>query len=270
MRKAALADINQGPLPGAPVYSPRLASLAAWYIPRYVRRHFHAVRCDCEGLPPVLEGPTVIFVNHSSWWDPLIGALIAARHYAHCRHFAPIDAAALNQYRVMKKLGFFPVDRNVRRGAKQFLSACEYIFTLPDTILWLTPEGRFRDVRCRPVAMKRGIGHLAEIRADLIFIPMAVEYTFGEERTAEAAVRFGSPIKMQEEPARTPADWTEFFARRLEMEMDRLAEKVMQRRWEEFEILQDGTAGVGGIYDLIRRTGSLIRGKPFAAAHGGK
>jgi 1-acyl-sn-glycerol-3-phosphate acyltransferase len=251
-------------------YSNRLASLAAWYVPRYVRRYFHAVRCDRDGLPPPIQRPTVIFTNHSSWWDPAIGALVAARHYARYRHFAPIDAEALSRYPVMKKLGFFPVDRNARRGAAQFIAACEYIFSLNDAILWLTPEGRFRDVRCRPVAMKRGIGHLPEMKPDLVFIPMAVEYSFGEERTAEAAIRFGSPIAVGSEPPRTPTEWTEFFARRLESEMDRLAEKVMPRRWDEFALLECGATGVGGIYDLIRRTGAIIRGRPFVASHGGR
>jgi len=250
-----------------PTYSARLASLAAWYVPRYIRRHFHCVRCDRDGQPPIVNSPTVFFVNHSSWWDPAIGALFAARHYANHRHYTPIDAAALSRYRVMAKLGFFPVDRNARIGAKQFLDVCTQVFSTTNAILWLTPEGQFRDVRARPVSMKRGIGHLPAVCNNLTFIPMAIEYTFDQESTAEVAVRFGRGICVNQEPERSAAEWTEFFSRRLESEMDQLAAKVVARHWNDFNIIQDGTSGVGGIYDLIRRTGAIIRGRRFVPSH---
>ena len=268
MRKSISTNTGGVKTASLPSYGAQLAALAAWYIPRYVRRHFHAVRCDRDGPAPAISGPTVFFVNHSSWWDPAIGALFAARHYAGYRHYTPIDAAALNKYKIMKKLGFFPVDRNARSGARQFIEVCGRVFSTPNAILWLTPEGRFRNVRSRPVAMKRGIGHLPAICPHLTFVPMAIEYTFDQESAAEVAVRFGGGIRVSQEPRRSAAEWTEFFSRRLEYEMDQLAAKVVHRHWNDFDIVQDGTSGVGGMYDLIRRTGAMIRGKPFASSHG--
>ena len=48
------------------------------YVRRYLRRHFHAVRLVRAGRPEApAEGPLVIVLNHPSWWDPLVGAVLA-------------------------------------------------------------------------------------------------------------------------------------------------------------------------------------------------
>ncbi|MFN7141955.1 MAG: hypothetical protein ACK4UN_21760 [Limisphaerales bacterium] len=87
-----------------------LLRLFATYSRWYVHRHFHAVRILRRGSIPEASGrPLVIFLNHASWWDPLVSLLVAQRFFRERRSFAPIDACALQQYQFFARLGFFGV-----------------------------------------------------------------------------------------------------------------------------------------------------------------
>ena len=57
-----------------PAISPLLLRWFTWYCRGYVRRHFHSLRISINGLPPDATGyPVVLYTNHASWWDPLVG-----------------------------------------------------------------------------------------------------------------------------------------------------------------------------------------------------
>ena len=73
------------------------------------------------------------------------------------------------------KLGFFGIEQNDRRGAVQFLRNAESILSQSDSVLALTPQSRFCDVRQRPLQFRPGIGHLAARVERAAFLPMAVE-----------------------------------------------------------------------------------------------
>jgi 1-acyl-sn-glycerol-3-phosphate acyltransferase len=61
--------------------------------------------------------------------------------------------------------------------------------------LWVTPQGRFADVRERPLAFKPGLAALAaKARNGCTVVPLAVEYVFWNERLPEALLRFGDPV----------------------------------------------------------------------------
>ena len=165
-----------------------------WYSRGYLRRHFHSLRVSRAGLPPETSGlPLVLFTNHASWWDPLVGLVLKTHFFADRALFAPIDAAMLTRYGMFRKLGFFGVEQCSRRGAVEFLRMSETILQSSNHLLAVTPQGRFADVRERPIRFKAGLGHLATRVERALFLPMATELVFWEERLPEVLVRFGEP-----------------------------------------------------------------------------
>ena len=64
----------------------------------------------------------------------------------------------------------------------------------PDAALGITPEGRFSDPRERPVRLEPGLAHLARRLDRGVFLPLALEYPFWQERTPEALACFGAPV----------------------------------------------------------------------------
>jgi 1-acyl-sn-glycerol-3-phosphate acyltransferase len=259
-------------LPGEPDIIPR-----AWpwlwrgfssYGARYLKRHFHAVRLSKQSSAAPQAGvPTIVYLNHPSWWDPMICLALAGSRFSKLRHFAPIDAAMLDKYRFFKRLGFFGVEPGTRRGASTFLRTARAICGQPDTALWITAQGQFTDVRARPVRLMPGLSHLLRHITRATIIPLAVEYIFWDERLPEAVAHFGPPLDWSGSD-QAAADICAMLERRLETAQDALAELSSRRDANNFTTLLSGSVGVGGPYDLWRRTKAWARGQKFDAAHG--
>jgi 1-acyl-sn-glycerol-3-phosphate acyltransferase len=241
-----------------PGISPQLRRWFGVYVRRYLGRHFNAVRLlKSAPLPPQAGGSQVFFLNHPSWWDPLVALFLGDLLKLGQRAYGPIDEAALKRYPFFRKLGFFPVERGTLRGARQFLSQAGAILRQPGNSLWITPQGRFTDVRERPVRFEAGMGHLAAKFPEVALIPVAVEFVWWFERSPEILIAFGAPVFGPD------ARCEEALA----AVQDQLAEASQGRDEAAFETLLAGRAGVGGIYDLWRRFRALLRGESFVPNH---
>ena len=253
-----------------PRWSPRIVSWFRWYCKRYYfPPHFRALRLlhpvEIIDLNP--PGPLVVVANHPSWWDPIICALLTYR-YPDRRIFAPIDAKALKTYRFFKNMGFFGVEQGTARGAATFLKLADKVLQEPDTILWITAQGKFTDPRQRPVRLMPGLGRvLARLKSPATVFPLAMEYPFWDEKLPEALAHFGRPIPVSIETIRGEPEWTDLLSNRLELTMDELAIAAHKRDEHLFETLQMGKAGVGGMYDRIRRLTSGTVMRKFDGSH---
>jgi len=256
-----------------PNVSPLLLRWFTWYCRRYIRRHFHTLRISISGLPPDTAGhPLVIFTNHASWWDPVVGLVIKDECFCDRSMFTPIDAAMLKRYRMFAKFGFFGVEQGTRRGAVQFLRTSQSILSHPNHLLAVTPQGRFADVRERPVRFQSGIGHLATQVDRALFLPMATEFVFWEERLPEILVRFGEPIQVNRarDSDRSAEAWSALLEQQLTTNLDALAVEAKRRDPSDFRTIISGGAGQGGIYDLWRALKAKVRGESFVKEHGNK
>lgn len=256
-----------------PHISPLLLRWFTWYSRRYLRRHFHSLRISLGGMPPDTQGrPIVIYSNHASWWDVLVCLVLKDEFFPGRNLFAPIDAAALENYQMFRRLGFFGVERGSRRGAVQFLRTAEAILKSPSPLLFITPQSRFADVRTRPVHFEAGLGHLAARVEDAVFVPVVGEYVFWEERLPEILVCFGEPVVVDQPLASQFGSdaWTNRFERKLEAAQDALAAEVKLRDPDCFQTVLAGAAGQGGIYDWWRSFTAKLRGETFRKEHGRK
>lgn len=255
-----------------PAATPLLSRWFTSYSRRYLRRHFHSLRISLAGLPPRdCELPLVVFANHASWWDPLLWLALKSEFFPSRLAFSPIDAEALTQYKILRRLGFFGVERKTGRGAIHFLRTAEKTLRRPGNILALTPQGRFADARERPVRFEIGLGRLATHVEGAVFLPMASEFVFWEERLPEILVRFGEPIELAAPDERKDAEsWTTLFEQKLEEVQDALAAESQRRDPNDFQTILRGHAGQGGIYDWYRAVKAKFRGETFVREHGAK
>ena len=254
-----------------PEVSLRFVEWSARYLRRYFAGSFDAVRVSGhEGLAHLDRGPLVVYANHPSWWDPILFVLLGSEYLANRVGYGPMDAAALEKYRILTKLGVFGVEQGTRAGAVQFLKTGEAILRRPGTVLWITAEGEFVDPRRRPVTLRPGLSHLIRRVGSATAIPLAIEYTFWNERLPEVLVRFGEAVKFDDDAWSLPtASINQRLERQLEATMDRLAEDVQLRSAAEFTTLLAGRAGVGGVYDVWRRLVARLQGRDFDASHEG-
>jgi len=254
-----------------PRISPLLLRWFTWYSRRYIRRHFHSLRVSLAGLPPDVRGqPLVLYSNHASWWDALVCLVVKQEFFPGRSAFAPIDAAMLNRYKMFRKLGFFSVEQSSGRGAIHFLRTAEAILQSSQALLAVTPQSRFADVRERPVQFEAGLGHLAMRIEHAIFVPVAAEYVFWDERLPEILVRFGEPVQVRRQhgAAFDAKYWRCLFEHKLTETQDALAIETQRRDGKAFQTLLRGGAGQGGIYDMWQWLNAKLRGEQFRKEHG--
>ena len=247
--------------------APILTRAFGLYNRRFLRRNFHAVRISKSGLPPVTSRPLLIYLNHASWWDPLVCLFLARTLFADRTSHAPMDAEMLERYRIFKRLGFFPVRRSGAAGTRHFLRTAREILSLPRNVLWLTPQGRFADVRERPLGLQNGIGALAARERGVTFVPLAIEYSFWTEPRPEILLLFGEPVTPNEQEPGTIEDLTARFEEALEETQDELAARSCRRDPREWLTLTKGAAGSGSIYDAVRWVKARLRGQQFVRGH---
>jgi 1-acyl-sn-glycerol-3-phosphate acyltransferase len=228
----------------------------------YLRRQFTALRLAPKGLSARNEPrPTIVYTNHPSWWDPLVFMLVHGALFPGRPMYGPFDEKALEKYGFFRRLGAFGVDLESRAGAVKFLRTSRQILAQPESVLWITAQGRFADVRERPLQLRPGLAHAARAAADVDVIPVAVEYTQWDERLPEILVRVGEGIDLR-------GEGTPDYEQHLANTMDSLAADAVARDPERFDVLLDGRVGVGGMYDRWRRVKSWARGRAFDPAHG--
>jgi 1-acyl-sn-glycerol-3-phosphate acyltransferase len=238
------------------------------YVRWYLRRQFHALRLLAGTAPEIGDEPVLVYTNHPGWWDPLVFLLVADSLYPDRLNYGPIDATALGKYRFLETIGFVGIDSGSRAGARRFLATAAASLRRSDTIYWVTAHGTFVDPRERPVRIRPGVAHAVAAASRGMVVPMAVEYPFWSERFPEAIVAFGEPMRIGDHPGRDTRAWTTELEKALEAAQDRLASAAIARDPGAFSALALGRAGVGGIYDLVRRLGAFARGESFDAAHG--
>lgn len=253
--------------PPLPQRSELLCRWFAWWVRGYLGKHFHTVRLSRATQPNVpTDAPLVIVLNHPSWWDPLIGAVLAGL-FPGRTHYAPMDARMLERYRMFKKLGFYGVEQGPH-GAASFLCTTAALLSRPGATVWITAQGRFADPRVRPPGLRPGVGHIARRLPQGFVLPLALEYPFWEERLPEALARFGAPIPLGLQVDLGPSDWVEQIESALTATQDALAADARVRDPAAFTTLLEGRVGVGGIYDRWRQLVAWLRGERFQAGHG--
>ena len=250
-----------------PQISRRSLALFRLYLSWFVPRHFHALRIANAKRFPLTAHPLIVCINHASWWDPIL-ILLLTHHLAPGRFaFAPMEAQALEHYGFFRKLGAFPVDNTSSRAGAHFLRQAAAVLSIRSSILWMTPEGHFTDVRQRPLAWKPGTAALTRHLGTCTVVPLAIEYTFWDERLPEVLCNIGEPIHFTASDTSSTEKRTAQLQLAMTLQQDELASLAAQRDASLFGPVFAGRAGVSLLYDLWLRARSLLAGTPYVADH---
>jgi len=248
---------------------PHISRFVLWFfrgiVRGYFRRHFSGVRLSrASNLASFDDERLIVYANHSSWWDPMVLVLLAAKLMPKRDHFAPMKAAALERYGIFKRIGVFGVETNSTRGAAQFLRTGSKIVE-SGGVLWVTPQGRFADTRERPLGFKPGLAALAaKMDSGCTVLPLAIEYVFWDERLPETLLHFGDPVLVN---GQNTDEVQQLLETSLLKTMEALKSEAMARSPAAFSLVQNGTAGTGGFYEIGQRVLATIRRRRFQPEH---
>ncbi len=249
--------------------SPPLEAAFRLYTRRYLRRSFHAVHClgDFGPARETFPRPLLVCLNHSSWWDVLLGFFVATDVLGR-DSYTVMDARQLQRYKFFARLGVIGVDRASLKGAKEFLTVSADLLRGSRRALWITAQGEMLSSAARPIRFQPGLGYLAERLGEFDFTTLVLHYEFWNERLPEAFVSLSS---IECVTASGP-DWNrKAFVhaqeRRLEAQIDALQSLVERRDPTAFRPLLHGSGGISPTYDFIRSLNARLRGKRFSPEH---
>ena len=271
-----------------PVSKKWLVDGFCWYTTRMVSKQFISFGVQKELLEAKRiddDSPIVVYVNHASWWDPIAAMLLQRACFPNRTFYAPIDAHALENYRIMSQLGFYGVRNQTFEGASDFLKVTKSILELKKVAIWITPEGQFSDVRDHSLSLMPGLSHLASKTPGVKFVPVAFEYGFWNESRPQIFARFGAPIGSAEPLPNSPvskapvskapvpkapvpkAQWNALLTERLRQTQNELAQSVIARDPAAFTYLIASRPVRLGWYDYGRSWSAWLKRKPFDPRH---
>lgn len=247
-------------LPGR--FSPTFARLFTWYTRRLLGRRFHAVRLlagDAAAFAALSRkrSPGIVIMNHASWWDPLVAVFLAERFLPGRSACAPMDVAQLRRFGFFRRLGLFGIDPDDPQGAAGLVDyVVDRFRQAPAETLWITPQGRFTDVR-EPIRIRAGAAMVAARAPGAEVVAVAIEYGFWQDARPEIflSARTVQPdLDHLSDVRRAAVAWQRAMQEALSGAAARLARAVIDRREEAFTtLLGGGAARVNPVYDLWRR-----------------
>jgi len=225
------------------------------YVRRLVRRRFASVRVlgeDADALAALDDfgGPAIVILNHASWWDPLVGLLLADALLPNRDACAPMDAVQLRRLGLFRRLGVFGVDPDDPATMREMTDhVVERFSKVGRPTLWITPQGQFTDVRV-PVTLRPGAAAVAAKLPAVRVVAVGVEYVFWQDQLPEMLIAIDEVHPQR----RSLAGWQRAMQGQLQSTLDRLAGAVMARDERAFRPLLEGAGGkTGFFYDLWLR-----------------
>jgi 1-acyl-sn-glycerol-3-phosphate acyltransferase len=147
------------------------------------------------------DGPRIVVSNHSAWWDPMLGILLANRLLRDCDGYALMDARNLRRLPFLGRLGGFGVELGDALDGVRALRYAARLLVRPGVLVWVFPQGRERPVDERPLGFAGGAALLARM-AGVPVVPAALRYEFGEDERPTCWASFGSPLPPERDQER--------------------------------------------------------------------
>lgn len=242
-------------IPGS--FSPLFAAFFARYVRWRTRRCFHAVRISQPEVLRAADGdgaPLIVMMNHPGWWDPLVGVLVQQALLRGRPGMAPMDQTQLEKFRFFRHLGLFGIDPDEKKNKAAML---EYVHrqwaTRPRTVLWITPQGRFADVRAE-LALRPGAAVIAARTPGVRVVSLSIEYSFWLDQRPEMFLRLAR-VSPPEKPS--IPHWHRALKAGMGANAAALAELVIARDPGAFESLLESRAGINPAMNLLLK----LRGK---------
>lgn len=242
-------------------HDPRFAGVFLWYARRLLSRKFQRVHTEHATLSIAAsaashDGPVVMVLNHSSWWDPIVALVVGDTLLRGRSGIAPIDADQLARFRFFRKLGLFGIHPENPASMAAMLEYCAaWSASAPRPTIAITPQGRFCDVR-EPVRIRPGAAALAsKLAPSCRVLAMTIEYAFWQSQRPEVFLRFAEAPRPR---SVSTAAWQRSIESTMQRSAEELARLVIARDPSPLSpLLAQSGSSINPVYDLWLR----IRGR---------
>lgn len=180
---------------------------------------------------------TIFYVNHSNWWDGIIGYTVV-RRILHGRLRLMIEE--MNRFPLFQYIGCFPINKKTAQDAMKSLKYAATTLDKPDIFFWLFAEGIIRPPHNKPKVFQTGIAYLIENATKLYggvnICPISVDYTFLRQDKPEVIVDFGE-VKTFYEFSENRKEFCANLSKEFEFFCDKQLEEISKANFDGYRYL---------------------------------
>jgi chlorobactene lauroyltransferase len=236
------------PRPAIPAAKNWLGDNALYWLfaRRSLWKNFHRVWLQSHGpLPTPADGPLILYLNHSSWWDGYLMYVIH-RLVLHGRFdsYLLMEERQLQAYRFFSWSGAFSVNRQDPEDTRRSQTYAANLLRSGHCAraLYIFPQGRIVHPDQRPLVTYPGIARITAQSGPVNLCPVAMRYEFRGQQQPHAFIRIG-PTHRAAQPTDEAATLAEITTR-LTMACDALREDVIGGYLERYQPLLRGRRGI--------------------------
>jgi len=217
-----------------------------------VRGTFHRVRARVNGpIPHPADGPLIISLTHSSWWDAYMLFLISYQLLGNTfQNYIMMEARQLRRWRFFAWCGAFSIDRSIPGDAERSIGyIAEQLRERQGRCLWIFPQRKIIPPDRRPLKIYSGIARIIQRTEGAMLWPIALRYEFRGNQRPEALICCGPAHYRRTEES--TSSLTGEIARQLTATADLLRDDWLDERLEQYDVLISGRKGLNDHFDRL-------------------
>ncbi len=249
--------MSDGPGPAIPAAKHPLGDAALyWLFARWsLYSSFDRVWLQSHGpLPEPRDGPLLLYLNHSSWWDGYLMYVIQrmvlrGRFDAHLL----MEEKQLKAYRFFSWSGAFSINRHDAEDVRRSQTYAANLLRGGATprALFIFPQGKIVPQDRRPLVTYPGIARIIAQAGPITLCPVALRYEFLGQQQPHAFIRIG-PTHRATDPSDLKGTLSEIRGR-LTDACDALRDDVVGGRLETYAPILRGRRGIDQRFDALLR-----------------
>ena len=112
------------------------------YVRHTLKKHFNKIHLSGEEnfLNRNKSLPTIVFANHSNWWDALLPFWLSYNVF-NVNAFAMMDHKQLSKYKFFRWIGVFSVDKESKIDSYRSFKYAANLLKSGTNVLWIYPQG---------------------------------------------------------------------------------------------------------------------------------
>jgi chlorobactene lauroyltransferase len=201
-------------------------------------RRFHTLQISGSDflLNKDSNAPTIIYCNHSSWWDGLIAFELSRK--SGLDSFVMMEEKQLRNLFLFQKLGAFSVVREKPREAYKSISyAVRILKENSKRTLWIFPQGEILPNDLRPIRFYNGLAKIIEKLGKCSAVALSMRYEFMGEFKPRIFVKIDKPEVIFAAADFDAKKLTEKLANRLTENSDLLKNCVINQNFTDFSTI---------------------------------
>lgn len=228
--------------------------LFAAYNRHILKKHFYRIHLSGEDnfRERRKNLPTIIYSNHSNWWDGLVCFYLSYDHWKEDAYMM-MDINQMRKYKFFRMIGAFSVNRESAFESFETIKYSHELLKNPERVLWIFPQGEMLPQDVRPLKFQRGTAKIAQMAGGANIIPAVISYEYLKEQRAEIFIKTGRPLEA--ENTDNPDKLTAEMEKILEEELNIQKKNIADRNTGDYKIIFGGKESRNKIIDRLTDNG---------------